>query len=370
MWGWNSEMTKSSALDVFVLLARNLDAHNWSVGNEIGVFPDKTPYGFHNAESMSCKVTYSAPTKLNLIGRLFRFVFKCDILHVMANWRRLRNADIVWTMTETEFLALRILERMSFSPRKPLVGQVIWLLSDWKTYSAVRRWCVTKLLRDTSVLTVHSKSNLPILRAVVPEADVRFLSFGVSIESFPLTPPTGGSDLGPIRIFAPGGDKTRDWQNLFEAFGNDSRFDVVVAIRHLKGDHVSKYSNFRDAESRTVEGFREEYYRADFILVPMISNPYSGITVALEATSSGAAIICSNTGGVPSYFDATEVLFVPPGDPVAMRNAALSMNAQQRREMAGRAQQRFVRDEYTSKAMAKRYVELSQEIVGAEQKNR
>jgi glycosyltransferase involved in cell wall biosynthesis len=225
---------------------------------------------------------------------------------------------------------------------------------------------VTRLLRETSVLTVHSKSNLPILKAIVPGADVRMLPFGISAESFPLMPPSGGSDEGRIRIFAPGGDKTRDWQSLFEAFGDDDRFEVVVAIRHLKGDHFSKFSNFREAQLKTVEGFRNEYYQADFVLVPMIENPYSGITVALEATSSGAAVICSNTGGVPSYFDDTEVFYVPPGDPVAMRNAALSLNAQQRREMAARAQQRFIRDEYTSRAMVQRYVDVSREILGVD----
>ncbi|MGO9428259.1 glycosyltransferase family protein [Rhodoblastus sp.] len=359
-------MTKSGALEVFVLLGRRLDVHNWSIENADGICPDKTPYGFHNAEAMNCKVSYSEPTKVNLIGRVVKYVFKCDILHVLANWRRLRTADVVWTMTESEFLALRILERTSFSPKKPLIGQVIWLISDWKSYSSIRRWFVTKLLRDTSVLTVHSKCNLPILKEVVPEGDVRLLLFGISIESFPLTTPTGGSDVGPIRIFAPGGDKTRDWQTLFEAFGDDRRFEVVVAIRHMKGNHVSKYSNFREAESKTLEGFRREYYQADFVLVPMIENPYSGITVALEAASSGAAIICSDTGGVPSYFDAREVLYVPPGRPVAMRNAALSMNARQRREMALRAQQRFIRDEYTSKAMAQRYVSVSKEILGVD----
>ncbi len=358
-------MDSLGRVNVFVLLRRNLDVDQWSEGFTKEENPDVVPYGFHNAAALNCNISYSNPTPSRFFVRAATFVLKFDVLHVLANWRRMRQADIVWTMTEIEFMAVRFLETLFLAPKIPLIGQVIWLFSNWSNYGWLRRKLIMKLLRDTSIITVHSQSNLAIVKELVPEIDARLMRFGVSTESFPLSPPTGGSNSGPIRIFAPGGDKTRDWRALCAAFGNDDRFEVIVAIRHLRLDVIAGHRNFKAAESLSVEGFRHEYSRADFVAIPMVANPYSGITVALEAAACGAPILSSNTGGVPTYFNETEVLFVPPENPDAMRSAALTMNAAQRRAMAQRAQARFVRDEYTSKAMARRYVELSDQILAA-----
>ena len=102
---------------------------------------------------------------------------------------------------------------------------------------------------------------------------------------------------------------------------------------------------------------------ADFVVIPMVENLYSGITVALEATALGVPVISSNTGGVPTYFSGDEVIFVPPEDPAALREATLNADYEARRAMVERAQRRFVQQDYTSAGLAQRYVALSRELL-------
>ena len=165
-------------------------------------------------------------------------------------------------------------------------------------------------------------------------------------------------------IFSPGQDKTRDWRTLLEAFGNDDRFDVIIMNRNIHRKTAKAYTNVREPPSYDVVGLKTCYRWADVVVVPMVENLYSGITVALEATALGAPVICSDTGGVPTYFDPGEVLYVPPGDPAALRDAVLTMSRAARRAMVARAQQRFVDEDYTTAGLASRYADLSREILG------
>ena len=120
------------------------------------------------------------------------------------------------------------------------------------------------------------------------------------------------------------------------------------------------------AENRPWRSFRECYRWADFVVIPMSKNLYSGITVALEATSMGVPVVSSETGGVPTYFDSDEVLYVAPDDADAMREGVLQCLDEQRRSFVEHAQRRFAEENYSSKGMAQRYVRLSQGILSAE----
>ena len=351
-------------MQVLVLLRRQLDVLEWKKRHHDGLAPDETPYGFHFAQSGDCNIVFSRPSGNSLVARIVQFLLGFDVLHTLKNWDLVNSADIVWTATETDYLSVLFiswLQRRKTPPK--LIAQNIFIFNKWQSLSRLHRILFKRLIKSASVLTVHSDKYISVIKSIVPDAQVRLLRFGVSADSFPLTPFHENRRSGPLRIVAAGNDRTRDWESVFKAFGNDERFDVTVATQNLKSGALRPYRNIRFPTIGSIAEFRECYRSADFVVVPMLENLYSGITVALEATALGVPVISSDTGGVPSYFAGDEVIFVPPGDPVALRQAALNTDSNARRAMVLRAQRRFVRDDYTSAGLAQRYLALSRELL-------
>jgi glycosyltransferase involved in cell wall biosynthesis len=350
-------------MQALALLRGHFDVSLWKEQFRRGLVADETPYGFHLAQGEDCNVVFGRPWGNSFLTRAVRRILGFDLIHVWRNWDLVSSSDVVWTVTETEYLSVLFIPWLQGKKPPKLIANNIWIFDQWKSLSPIRRALYGALLKDVSVIAVHSKQYIPIICRIVPDADVRLVYFGVSSDSFPLTPPRQSREPGPLRIFAAGGDRSRDWETLLKAFGNDDRFDVTLAIRDPVLD-LTPYRNVKAPKFDSIARFHESYRLADFVVVPMVENLYSGITVALEATALGAAVISSNTGGVPTYFSPDEVIFVPPGNPNMLRQAALDADLDARRAMAARAQRRFVENDYTSAGHARRYLTLSREILG------
>ena len=88
---------------------------------------------------------------------------------------------------------------------------------------------------------------------------------------------------------------------------------------------------------------RDLYRSATIVVVPLLTeNHGAGITVVREALSVGRPVIATSTSAsINHYVEQGLVMGVPAGDPVALRDAILSLLAQpeKRRELstAGRA---------------------------------
>lgn len=66
----------------------------------------------------------------------------------------------------------------------------------------------------------------------------------------------------------------------------------------------------------------ESYDWADLAVVPLKPNLHaSGLTVSFEAMLHGLPVVCTDTGGITGYFSEEDIRYVPPQDPVALRNA-------------------------------------------------
>ena len=68
---------------------------------------------------------------------------------------------------------------------------------------------------------------------------------------------------------------------------------------------------------------RQLYADAAFVVMPLVENDFqAGITAILEAMAMGKAVICSRTVGQTDLIvDGVSGLYVPPGDPRALRDA-------------------------------------------------
>ena len=353
----------------YVHLGYGFDAERYRQLYEKGLAPDPVPYGFHHATEFGPRVTYSTDHGESKILRLMRRagqkLLGFDLIHAYRNRSKISEADVIWTMEEKQYLAVLFLARLIPSLRnKKVFGQTIWLFDRWKRMHWIKRFFLAHLIRSAAALTVHSRNYVGLPELAASSIHTLLLPFGVSQDSFPLNTQVRDRQ-NPIRILSMGTDPTRDWKTLLAAFGNDERFEVIVITKALSPDDLSSYNNISIKDKPTIQTFQDSYNWADFVVVSMSTNLYSGITVALEATSMGVPVVCSATGGVPTYFDPGEVLYVRPQNPEELREAVLNCQDDQRAALVQRAQRRFAAEDYSTRGMAWRYVQLSQQMLAA-----
>ena len=79
-------------------------------------------------------------------------------------------------------------------------------------------------------------------------------------------------------------------------------------------------------------------------------------------------VICSNIGGLKAYFSDEEVYFIPHGDPLEIQKAItkLAGDDQLRWALAERAQGRMKTGGLKSRSYARRYAEISRELLARE----
>ncbi len=364
----------------FVHLGYGIDAATHRRRFLAGELPDQTPYGFHHAEALGYNVLFSVSRPLsrpvNLLRRALQRLLGFDLLHALHNLPRIRQADVLWTMEEIQYLALLTLPYVvPHFKLPPLIAQTVWLFDRWPNYFAPRRWMLRKLLRafqapagqrPTNALTVHSRQYLDLIPRLVPGLTPHLLLFGISLDTFPLTRKPVALHT-PIRILSVGGDPTRDWPALLAAFGNDPAFELQVVSPSLTDAQTAPYRNLKTPRNPTMAHFRALYAWADLVVIPMHANHYSGITVALEAVSQGVPVLASHTGGVPTYFAPGELLYLPREDPAAIRETVLIASQFQLQQSAANAQARFLREDYSTQGLAVRYVALSENLLAAHQ---
>jgi glycosyltransferase involved in cell wall biosynthesis len=132
------------------------------------------------------------------------------------------------------------------------------------------------------------------------------------------------------------GDSRRDYRALIEAVrGLDIRCNIVTRVKLAETDNpdwsatgrsLAQVSSLPDnvvCQSASLTELRTMYARARFVVIPLLPTfRDSGITVVTEAMAMGKAIICSRIGGQIEFLEeGVTGIFVPPGDPLALREA-------------------------------------------------
>jgi glycosyltransferase involved in cell wall biosynthesis len=142
----------------------------------------------------------------------------------------------------------------------------------------------------------------------------------------------------PLDMICSAGAEMRDYPTLLEALrGTDLRCHIAADhvrvdrlgfARRLSTDRYSGLASDRVTIGRTTPiALRELYGRSRFVVVPLQSSDAdNGITVILEAMAMGKAVICSRTRGqVDVIQDGVTGIFVPVGDPDALRTAMVEL---------------------------------------------
>jgi glycosyltransferase involved in cell wall biosynthesis len=351
---------------VNVHLFYGADPKKYRVGENRGCL-----YGYDFAESERYQLTYSHDADEHKLWKIFRRALKAafgfDFIHAWNNRHDILAADVVWTHTEFEYLAVSLLCRMYRRKERPLLlAQSVWLLDRWPRFSALKKALYKTLLKRADMLTVLSPVNQKLMeRLSGRQSEVVF--YGVDERDFPLREVNEWQCHGPIRIAAMGNDRDRDWESLIRAFDRDERFSVRLATRR----HIAtkpKGSNIEIAPVVGIAAQRELYYWADIIVVPLQENKHaSGITVILEGVTYCKPVVATGVGGLDAYFSAEELTYVRPDDPIALREAVLKLVSDPvaALEKAKRATERLRRSQYTIAHFAAQHVALTEKMIAA-----
>jgi glycosyltransferase involved in cell wall biosynthesis len=357
---------------VFVHLAYGFGARDWLQRwqrSEIIGINDRLPYGYFWAEEDGCTVEYSEDRSENFFGRMLRLslrlVLGFDLVHAWHNRRGIANAEIVWTHTESQHLAVLLLLLLRPLSRRPkVIAQSIWLFDHWHKLSRVRRWFYRRLIARADVLTVHSPENLKRARILFPMCRSELILFGIRGEWQRVRERRGARR--PIRLVSLGNDRHRDWPTLIGAVGGWDDCVLRIASANVPPALVRTVPNVEIVRPRNNAELIALYDWADIAVVAIKPNLHaSGITVLEEATLCGLPVICSDTGGLRAYFSGDEIALVPPlsQQAIRQRTAALAEDDEARWAMVERARSRIIAGGLTSRRFAQRHAELSRDLL-------
>jgi glycosyltransferase involved in cell wall biosynthesis len=370
-----SKDENAKVIRVFVHLAWAHSVRIWQDslkdGRLVGV-NDKLPYGYHRAAEYGCQIVYSddnAEKPLEwLIRLLIKSITRVDIVHAWRNRRGIYDSDIVWTHTELEYVAVLLLFQILFwKPRPKLIAQSVWLFDHWPGWSVIKRWVFSRLVAKADMLTVLSPENLKVARALFPRIRSEFVPFGINTDE--LAPLKKETIHHPVHILSLGNDPHRDWPLLIQSVKDLPDCHLKIASWQLNKNFIKHYSNIEVIKIDLQHNLLSAYEWADFVLLTIKPNLHaSGITVLQEAAVLGSAVICSDTGGLRSYFSDEEVYFIPHGNSSEIQKAIakLAGDDQLRWGLAARARARMKSGGLSSRSYARRHAELSRELLTPE----
>jgi beta-glucanase (GH16 family)/glycosyltransferase involved in cell wall biosynthesis len=363
--------TLDRPMRVFVHLARGFGAAQWQAkwerGEIIGL-NERLPYGYFWAQEDDCTIEYSEDHHENWFGRMLRLGVRLllgfDFIHAWRNRRGIYDAEIVWTHTESQHLAVLLLLRGRERSRRPkIIAQSVWLFDVWPRLWPLRRWLYARLIAEADVLTVHSPENLKLARALFPLQRSQMIPYGIKADA--MVQRSHRPTHRPVRVLSLGSDRHRDWRTLVAAVEGWGQCELRIVAPRLDAA-LSRGANVALVRPKTNEELAALYDWADLVAVALTPNLHaSGITVVEEATVFGVPVVCTDTGGLTAYFAEGEVRYVPAGQPVALREAiaALADDDAERWRMVERARRRMITAGLTSQRFGQRHAELSRQLL-------
>ncbi|WP_146792210.1 glycosyltransferase [Agrococcus baldri] len=295
---------------VVVALSYDQDPERWRARHARGEVLDATPYGYHRAADRFAMSWTRSHTESALVGRVRRKLaarLGFDVVHVWRNRALLRGADVIWTHTEREHLAIAA---VLGSGGPPVLAQSVWLWDAWPRWGPARRRGIARLLRRHAVEVVHSPVNLGDARDAVPGRRVELVPFGTA--TLPSVRDDAPSST-PL-VLAVGNDIDRDWPLLAVAAARlpEVRFRVVSGSRAAR--ETSWPANVEHVRTATRASLAASMREARCVVVPLRENRHaSGTTSCIEAMGAGRPMVVSRAGGLDAYVEGVARL-VDPGD--------------------------------------------------------
>lgn len=338
-------------------LPPHFDAVQYEQRFRAGLSADSSPWGFAHAAALGHDVTFTRGRTKSFPERVVLKLLGCEFWHAWVHRRELAAADGIFTHTEREFLAAAAVLRIIGARRPVLQGNMLWLFYEFAERSWLQRWFARWAMARVDLRTCNAAPNGAAGRAL-GLGDFSFVPYGISTDSFPITPPIErkGSLIASI-----GTDRARDWQALIDMAKAMPEMQFRIASQDPKLDLVA----LNNVEIRPTNGVTETnalYDEASLVAVPLLANFHaSGITVMLEAVARGVPVVCGRQGGVDDYFTPEEVWYYGENcefGTLAEATRACLANPAEARARAERAQRAFVERRFDSVGFIERVVAL------------
>ena len=214
------------------------------------------------------------------------------------------EADVVIALLEQQGYAAGLAKHWRVPPyaRTPLVIWTCWLADELASASPRRRSWLLRNTQSADLITFFGVTGGDVLidMGFDPER-ISELTWGVTTSFYA---PSGG--LRDIQVLAVGQDRGRDYRTLLAAFeALDFPLDLVCKPENIAGLKVP--TNVRLHGTVSMAKYRALLQRAQVVAVPTHERVYpTGSSVALEAASSGSAVVATATPGLKAYFDEGE----------------------------------------------------------------
>ncbi|MEX1062673.1 MAG: glycosyltransferase [Balneolaceae bacterium] len=221
------------------------------------------------------------------------------------------------------------------------------LLTTWFS-SSQKSWFLKRVKNHLSKIITWSSSqyHFGVNQLDIPPAKIRLIKRGTD-QSF-WRPMKVSTDL-----ICSAGMEMRDYPTLIKAM---SPLDIPchIATGEARGKLFDTVKNLYELENipsnitigeKDPVGLRQLYARSRFVVVPLLpTDTDNGLTVILEAMAMGKPVICSSVEGqIDVIRDGITGIYVPQGDPDALRKAILHLwNHPEQAEQMGKAAREYI----------------------------
>jgi glycosyltransferase involved in cell wall biosynthesis len=346
-------------------LSRELESRN--IDNTIGVFD--------NSHNRHTEVAHYAGEH-DIKTRIFRCEGKMDFGTVCEITKFVRKNDVSiihahgYKSNIYGFLAAKVL-------KKPIVSTCHnWIAEDLKTRAYY--WLDKSVLRRfDKVVAVSEEIEDELLRLGITEDSIALIQNGIDISKFDRTTGTIRTELninektkviGTVARLTP----EKGLACLLEAFKKvlhlfPNSICMIVGDGSLRAELTRKAAELGVGEKVLLTGVRTDlprvYSAMDIFVLPSLKEGLP--MVILEAMASRKPVIATNVGAIPRMIKSgKEGILVNPGNVEELSEAIIVLVKDRRvsETLAQNAQKKVVQ-QFSSKIMCGRYVEIYEEIL-------
>ena len=242
-----------------------------------------------------------------------------DVALAALGYARRRDYDIIFSNGENVGIPLAFfLKRHRVRPAHAVIGH---RLSPRK-----KRPFLRSLQAQMDAIFVYASTQLAYAREElgIAESKLHLIPFHADRQFYR---PMPSSPNAPARQICSAGLEWRDYPTFIEAVRG---MDVEVRLgasspwsKHRNETEERELPQNVSARRYEYNELRQLYADSRFVVVPLYENDFqAGITTILEGMAMGKAIVTSHTTGQnDTVHEGLNGLYVPPGDPVALKAA-------------------------------------------------
>jgi glycosyltransferase involved in cell wall biosynthesis len=258
-----------------------------------------------------------------VLGRVMERIAGADVLLAWACWRKRKQYSAIFTDGEQVGIPLAALLKLAggHHPRHVMIAHILSVKKKMLFFD----WLGVQSHIDRILVYSTWQQQFTQQRWKLPAEQVVWTPFMVDTDFFSLKRVTPKPTARP-QICAVGLER-RDYPTLIQA-ARGLGANIVIAAASPWARQPDTTEGQAIPDNVTVQRFsqselRQLYADSRFMVMPLFDVDFqAGVTALLEAMAMERAVICSGTPGQTDVVVEGETgMYVPPGDPVALRAA-------------------------------------------------